>query len=90
MKGKRVFVWPKKIALIPIVTAWSKITAAFRKATKLTVAVTAPKPAHRVNQKNVSAAIPTVTRRAVVPKGRAGFPLTDFIHMHTAPAPMKY
>lgn len=77
MKGKRVFVWPKKIALIPIVTAWSKITAAFRKATKLTVAVTAPKPAHRVNPKNV-------------PKGGAGFPITAFIsHAHGA-APLKY
>ena len=62
MKGKRVFVWPKKIALIPIVTAWSKIRAALHKATTHTVAVTAPKPAHRVNQKNVIAAIPTVTR----------------------------
>ena len=43
MKGTRVFVWPKKIALIPIVTAWSKITAALRKATTLTVAVNCAK-----------------------------------------------
>jgi len=64
MERKERIVWPNKIALIPIVTAWSKITAALHKATTHTVAVTAPKPAQRVNQKNVSVAIPTVTRRA--------------------------
>ena len=63
IKGREVSVWPNKIALTPIVTAWFKITAALRKATTLTVAATAPKPGPRVNQKNVSAAMPIVTKR---------------------------